>query len=158
LRRERLPADRLCRGADSSTDSKGALACPVVLCRGPRCSVQGRRPSSLVQDVSDGALACPSQWAWAEAIIQGRVWMARMSVRHSGQGRRPCGLGTGYVLGSTGDMRGMSAREHSGGHGTWHDRVKKKKKEKYQVTCLAGCSGQPQPFASKFSRRAIAIG
>ena len=98
--------DRLCRGADSSTDSNGALACPDVLCRGPRCSVQGRRPSSLVQDVLDGALACPSQWTWAEAIMQGRVWMARLSVRHSGQGRRPCGLGTGYVLGSTGDMRG----------------------------------------------------
>ena len=26
--------DRLCRGADSSTDSNGALACPDVLCRG----------------------------------------------------------------------------------------------------------------------------
>jgi hypothetical protein len=52
----------------------------------------------------------------------------------------------------------MSAREHSGGHGAWHDRVKKKKKEKYQVTCLTECSGQPQPFASEFSRRAIAIG
>ncbi len=98
--------DRLCRGADSSTDSKGALACPVGLCRGPRCSVQGRRPSSLVQDVSDGALACPSQWTWAEAIIQDKLWMARLPVQHSGQGRRPCDLGDRIVLVARCDMGG----------------------------------------------------
>ncbi len=60
-------------GHHTGQDMNGALACPVVLCRGPRCSVQGRRPSTLVQDMSDGALACPTQWTWAEAIIQDKL-------------------------------------------------------------------------------------
>jgi hypothetical protein len=82
----RLPAQLFCAGG------------PVILCRGG---------GHLLWDkVSDGALACPTQWTWAEAIIQDKLWMARLPVQHSGQGRRPCDLGDRIVLVARCDMGG----------------------------------------------------